>query len=283
MVTVCIEYDPPSPKIDKLRARLHQFNLAQMPQIAQLPGKDICVAAVDAEHDLIGGVNGEADLGWLYVDSLWVAEHAREQGLGTRLMTAIEQTALRQGMTRVYLMTTDFQALGFYQKLGYQVVGTHPDRPPGHAVYYLIKPQVLPAPVDRSLWIYSPPREDITSSVERQQVRSSPLPIVIQRLGVFLYTDEGQLGGGLYGALFWQWFDLRYLWVAEALRGQQYGAKLLHTLEDWLHQQQAYGICADTLDWQARGFFQQQGFEVTFTLPDRPPGHTAYFIQKRLR
>ncbi len=49
------------------------------------------------------------------------------QGIGTRLMTAVEQAALEAGCHRVSLITTNdnLHALKFYQKRGYELVAIH--------------------------------------------------------------------------------------------------------------------------------------------------------------
>ena len=38
----------------------------------------------------------------------------------------------------------------------------------------------------------------------------------------------------------------------------------------------------ETLDFQAKPFYQKQGFEVYGELQDTPKGHTTYFLVKRL-
>jgi len=72
------------------------------------------------EETKIGGVVGYwSDLGWLYVDALWVDPSRRLSGLGARLMHSIETKAVECGCRGSYLNTMTFQAPGFYEKLGY--------------------------------------------------------------------------------------------------------------------------------------------------------------------
>ena len=54
---------------------------------------------------------------------------AREKrGVGTALVEAAEREARRAGLGRVWLITTNdnLDALGFYQKRGFHIVGVHP-------------------------------------------------------------------------------------------------------------------------------------------------------------
>ena len=84
----------------------------------------------------MGGLWGETYWGWLYVDVLAIHEKARNQGWGTRLMAMAEEEALRRGCHHAHLDTFDFQALPFYQKLGYTVFGTLDQFPGEHKRYF---------------------------------------------------------------------------------------------------------------------------------------------------
>jgi hypothetical protein len=53
--------------------------------------------------------------------------------------------AANGGARSVHLDTYDFQALGFYKKLGYGVFGELDDYPPGHTRYFLTKPLDVPS------------------------------------------------------------------------------------------------------------------------------------------
>jgi GNAT superfamily N-acetyltransferase len=99
----------------------------------------LAVFARDDGGIIVGGVHGWFFWEWLHVDTLWVADTLRGQGLGSALIQAIEALAVEQAATGIHLETTDFQALPFYQKLGYTVFGELPDKPAGHTWYYLQK------------------------------------------------------------------------------------------------------------------------------------------------
>jgi len=94
-------------------------------------------ASVDGE--LVGGASGFAHWRWLFVSHLWVDESRRHEGLGSELMDKIEQAGVSRGAQAAHLDTYDFQALGFYEKLGYRVFGKLDDYPVGHARYFLTR------------------------------------------------------------------------------------------------------------------------------------------------
>lgn len=88
---------------------------------------------------ILGGLNGHTHWGWLFIAHLWVAELLRGQGYGKELVTLAEQEAIRRGCRHAHLDTFDFQALGFYQKLGYEVFGSLKAFPAGHSRFFLQK------------------------------------------------------------------------------------------------------------------------------------------------
>jgi GNAT superfamily N-acetyltransferase len=63
----------------------------------------------------------------------------RGTGVGTRLMTTAEEHAWSEGCLGAYLDTFEYQALPFYQKLGYELYGTLDGFPPGYRQFYLKK------------------------------------------------------------------------------------------------------------------------------------------------
>ncbi|MGC2619782.1 MAG: GNAT family N-acetyltransferase, partial [Acidobacteriaceae bacterium] len=95
-----------------------------------------------SDHDsgeVIGGLWGSTSYGYLHIDMLIVPESLRGTGLGSRMMQQAEDEALRRGCHGSYLETFDFQARGFYERLGYKVFGQLEDTPPGHTRYFLKK------------------------------------------------------------------------------------------------------------------------------------------------
>ena len=128
--------DPPGDRLEPVSRGLDQYNRSV---IGDYTYSRIAVLAHDDEGRLVGGVYGDLLWDWLYIQTLWVDPGCRGQDIGARLVQQIEQAARAQGVMRAHLETTSFQALGFYQKLGYEVFGVLPDKPMGHDWYYLKK------------------------------------------------------------------------------------------------------------------------------------------------
>lgn len=56
-----------------------------------------------------------------YIDNLWLDEKLRGQRIGTDLMKAAEKLVKDKGCLFSTVNTMDWEALGFYKKLGYVV------------------------------------------------------------------------------------------------------------------------------------------------------------------
>jgi GNAT superfamily N-acetyltransferase len=86
-----------------------------------------------------GGLWGESFYDWLFVKLFFIPDTLRGHGLGQRILTQAEEIAKARGCTGVWLDTFEFQARGFYEKLGYTVFGTINDFPKGFSRFFLQK------------------------------------------------------------------------------------------------------------------------------------------------
>jgi GNAT superfamily N-acetyltransferase len=89
--------------------------------------------------EVVGGLIGRTSMGLLYIDRFFLPESLRRQGLGTRIIKAAEAEALRRGCSRAILSTLSFQAPGFYERQGWQVLGQIDCDPPGQTRFYMTK------------------------------------------------------------------------------------------------------------------------------------------------
>ena len=99
----------------------------------------IAVLARDEQGRLAGGARGKLNWNWLHVSVLWVAPELRQQGLGSRLLHAIESAARARGCNQAHLDTFSYQAKPFYERHGYAVFGVLENYPPGHERIFLHK------------------------------------------------------------------------------------------------------------------------------------------------
>ena len=79
-----------------------------------------CFAA-EIDGRIVGAVSGAAFFSEIYVDELVVRDIYRGQGIGTRLIKAVETNFAGQGYNNMNCCTNGFQASGFYEKCGFRL------------------------------------------------------------------------------------------------------------------------------------------------------------------
>lgn len=102
-------------------------------------GRPLVIAVRDASNAVIGGLWGNTGFEWLFTQLLVVPESLRGRGVGTELMRTAEAEAARRGCHGSWLDTFEFQARGFYERLGYSCFAELPEYPTGYARYFMKK------------------------------------------------------------------------------------------------------------------------------------------------
>ena len=101
--------------------------------------QSIAVLLKDDGGTPVGGLTGWAVYNWLFIKLLHIPDAYRGKGYGTQLMQRAEAFARERNLTGIWLDTFEFQAPGFYDKLGYSIFGTIEDHPVGGRRYFLQK------------------------------------------------------------------------------------------------------------------------------------------------
>jgi GNAT superfamily N-acetyltransferase len=124
---------------------------------------------------------------------------------------------------------------------------------------------------------------DVPAEV-RRGIREADPPDVGPRdwvpLCLSLRDAKGTLVGGVYGATMWGWLAIDGLWVATALRGEGLGRRLLLAAEEVASARGCRGAWLGTFDFQAREFYERNGYRVFGEHPDFPAGHAHYELLK---
>jgi ribosomal protein S18 acetylase RimI-like enzyme len=100
-------------------------------------------------------------------------------------------------------------------------------------------------------------------------------------IAVWLRQD-GEVLGGANGDTHYGWLYIGSLWVAESLRGQGWGRRLMAHLESEAVANGCQGAWVDTYGFQAPGFYERIGYVEFGRLDEFPPGSARHFFQKSL-
>ena len=107
-------------------------------------------------------------------------------------------------------------------------------------------------------------------------------PIDYSPLTITARDNDKRIIGGLVGQLLagWKWLHIDRLWVDEDHRRAGIGRLLLEAAE---REAQSHGCLhaeVATFDFQARGFYERQGYNVFAVQEDFPVGHTKFLMRK---
>jgi ribosomal protein S18 acetylase RimI-like enzyme len=131
-----LEDEPDPADVCLVQEGLREYNRQYAPDDSH---GSLTVFLRDADQAVVGGLLGGTYWGWLHVDILRIREGFRHSGHGKAMLQMAEQEAIRRGCRHAHLETHDFQALPFYEKLGYTVFAQLSDLPEGHIKYFLQK------------------------------------------------------------------------------------------------------------------------------------------------
>jgi ribosomal protein S18 acetylase RimI-like enzyme len=106
--------------------------------------------------------------------------------------------------------------------------------------------------------------------------------IIPYEIYVFMRDRQNKVVGGAVGYTFGDWLHVNLLWVDESFRNRGCGTKLLKMIENESVRIGCRHVDLDTLSFQARPFYEKQGYTLFATLDNYPEGHRKYFLKKDL-
>ncbi|RTR39569.1 N-acetyltransferase [Shewanella canadensis] len=118
--------------VEGVRAYVHE----QLGDEITLP---LSVISRDDNGELIGGVSGRTIYRNFLIGVVWVDKKYRGTGLGRQLMELAEDEAKGRGCLVSQVDTLSIQAPVFYQKLGFEIIGSVPEFSGSPARYFLMK------------------------------------------------------------------------------------------------------------------------------------------------
>ncbi len=120
--------------------KLVEYNLSQVPATQEENFVDLSRKVMSEDGKILAGIVVRMYC-WkcIYIDTFWIDESMRGEGLGTLLLEEVERVAKENGSHLIHLDTFDFQAKDFYLNHGYSVFGELEDCPKGHTRYFMSK------------------------------------------------------------------------------------------------------------------------------------------------
>jgi GNAT superfamily N-acetyltransferase len=105
---------------------------------------------------------------------------------------------------------------------------------------------------------------------------------VFTPVGLFLRDSAGTIHGGLTARLRWGWLYIEMLWIAEDLRGQGYGSRLLDGAEAFALARGGIAAHLESGGVEVLGFYERRGYQIVGVMDGFPPGTRQHFLRKWL-
>lgn len=126
--------------------------------------------------------------------------------------------------------------------------------------------------------------EEIERNLHEALLRNTP-PTDYAPFTLVARDDAGRLVGGLVGGTAYGWLLVKILWVAEDLRGQGFGTRLMDEAERAARARGCHGAWLDTSSRRAEAFYRRLGYAPFGALENQPgeaaQGHRRAFLAKR--
>ncbi|MBD0401560.1 N-acetyltransferase [Flammeovirga sp. EKP202] len=125
----------------------------------------------------------------------------------------------------------------------------------------------------------------ISKGIETYNQNFIPDEVVFEKdtkFAVFVKNDNGKVLGGIRACAFWNYCIIELLWISEEARGMGVGTQLMASAEEYAIDKGFEYMRTETLSFQARPFYEKQGYMVYGELKDYPKGQTTYCLVKKL-
>lgn len=103
-----------------------------------------------------------------------------------------------------------------------------------------------------------------------------------RKLAVTARAADGRFVAGLLGQTIHGWLRVGWLWVSEELRHQRIGTELMRRAEAEAFDRGCHHAHLETVDFQARSFYERLGYKVFGVLDDYPRPYKRFYMQKQL-
>lgn len=106
-------------------------------------------------------------------------------------------------------------------------------------------------------------------------------PYTYNPLTLTVRNSEGVLLGGCLGGVGMSWLNVDILWIREDMRGKGLGREVLQEMENEGRKLGATAAVLDTFEFQAKGFYEKEGYVEYGRISEFAPGYDRYYLIKR--
>lgn len=242
----------------------------------------------DSDNTIVGGCSGGTLYGGLHIDNLWVSERIRHKGWGTKLMHSALKYGQKKGCAFATVNTMDWEAIEFYQKLGFKLEFERHGFQKNSVFYFLRKEFQESAntsvyneltsahqdlkPLDGKEECQIRFFDEIDKVTEKRMTKdliayetSHGIDVNYQRFSLVISNEKEEIFGVINAYTAFAEIYVDDIWVENSYRGKGYGRRLLSFLENHFKGQGFNNINLVTSAFQAPEFYKKCGFKAEFT------------------
>jgi ribosomal protein S18 acetylase RimI-like enzyme len=225
----------------------------------------------------------------MYLETLWVADEYRKRGYGRDLVLAAERAGFENGCITSQTWSLSFQAPGFYQRIGYEVLGIYDGYPDGITESVLgkrIQPHQRGCLEENGQFSIT---DDVTEA-EMNIVYAGLGRYVDEQIGnqrdgigvkLVIRDSTDDVIGGLLAFTTMRNLVIELVWLDERYRGRGLGRKLLLEAERIAKDNGGIAVQASALSFQSPEFFRRMGYTVFGISDGYPDPVKEYYLIKK--
>lgn len=281
-----VEYDVSKEDMDFFINSFRSYNTSI---IGKQESNEIKIVLKTKDDQIVGGATGTAVWGWLMVNYFWLDENLLNNEMYKLLLAQVENQAIKFGVYKISIDTFELNVKQIYENNGYEVEGFLNERPPGYVSYFLKKDVATNQSFssNRKVQIYTGDavsEQDIkwiNQKIEEEQFKRLG-KLLTKEIVIFARDHSSKIIGGLKGYIGWGWLYISTLWVNDSYRSKGLGSELLLKAEELALEHGIPYSFLGTTEFQARGFYEKNGYEVFAISEDLPPGYKNFSMKKSL-
>lgn len=120
----------------------------------------------------------------------------------------------------------------------------------------------------------------LTNNLSKIATQKKNMPPI--RDYAFFLMQADKIMGGICGCMYYGCLYIDELWIDVSFRAQGYGTQLVNNAVQLARDQQCLFCTVNTMDWEAKDFYLQLGFEIEFIRRGYLHNSVKYMLRKNL-
>jgi len=230
---------------------------------------------------LVGGCHTELEWNWIFVEAIFY----QSQEVFMKIMNELYK--YYKGKAEGILVESYIdERIEDYKAAGFEVLGVFSDKPVGKESHIMASREMNIIPIDCSYEVeVMKEKNESHAKTVNEQVKAYNEKLKIDETKIeieYNAFDQDKLVGGVYGYLIQDYLYVSILWVDEAYRGNDIATKLMDLIEEEAKEKGYNNSYLGTCTFQAKGFYEKSGYEVSMIIPNCPKGYDDFTMVKKI-